>query len=379
MTKSARRTVVVTWFHDHQIGYQDFSARLRALADAYRLTIVSRRPLPETELSIPGANVVVFKSRQSRGTPELAGYWFRVASYLRLSPCDLIVHLGTHTAALAKLNLGAPQAIYWNDLPSHYLSSKHPPKRWVTDAMRALQYVGARNAALLMPIGDGHTEDLLARGCSRSRISMIPMGVAESFAGVSAAPNHGEEDRPLRVVYTGSVQPDRGSEVMIEAVALANRTRPCVQLTIVGALDEQRQACLTAAQRFGCPNAVRVFPRVTGSEIPRFLANADFGICLWADLPHYRTSPPTKLFEYLVAGLPVLASNIRTHTSYLRDGENGYLFDYNPESLAECFRRAWKSRSDHSKLRAKASESGSHYRWSVLQPAFLDSLRALHP
>jgi len=360
---------------DDQVGFLDFGYRLKALAEAYTVTVISRRPLTEPELKVD-AQVVVLRPAWA-GSAGLLSYWWQAARYLQRTPTDLVVHLCSHTAAIANLPLNAPQTIYWNEHPSHYLGGTHPVRRWFSAAMRVLQYRGARQARLVMPIGEAHREDLLAHGCRDTRVSLLPMGVADWFAAAARRPEPGHDEPRLRVVYTGSVHEDRGRDVMIDAVALAHSAGIGVQLTIIGADAEQTTACRARAGRHGVADAVRVLPRLPGDQIPAHLAAADFGICLWADKPYWRFNPPTKLFEYLVAGLPVMASNIRTHTAYLNDGQDGYVFDYDAAALATTFSRAWADRARWPQLRDTAARQGRQYRWSEIEPAFLRSVGAL--
>jgi glycosyltransferase involved in cell wall biosynthesis len=114
---------------------------------------------------------------------------------------------------------------------------------------------------------------------------------------------------------------------------------------------------------------------VPGLEVPGYFARADAGLCLWEDLPWYRFNPPTKLFEYLVAGLPVLASNIRTHTEYIRDGHNGLVFDYSAAGLARAIERLWQQRASLADLKQRARASSDAYLWPAIEPAFLHSVQ----
>jgi len=371
-----RRATVVTWLHDNQVGYLDFGYRLKALAQTYALTVVSRRPLAEPELAVD-AQVAIYRPTLT-GTAALLWYWWQTARHLRANPTDLVLHLCSHTAAVANLAVGAPQVVYWNEHPGHYLSSARPLRSWFGALMRALQYRGARRATLVMPIGEAHHEDLLAHGCLPARLRVVPMGVADWFSAsqpaiaVLPAAAH-----PLRVIYTGGIHVDRGRDVMIDAVAVARRAGVDVQLTLIGANTQQAADCEARAARQGVSPAVQVLARIPGDQIPHYLAQADFGVCLWADRTHWRFNPPTKLFEYLVAGLPVMASNIRTHTAYLTDGCDGYIFDYDSDSLAAAFARAWASRDHWPAMRSAASEKGRQYRWSEIEPVFLGALGAL--
>lgn len=83
------------------------------------------------------------------------------------------------------------------------------------------------------------------------------------------------------------------------------------------------------------------------------------------------------LFDYLVAGLPVLASNIRTHTQYVRHGENGMIFEYDSHSVARTIRDLSERRSDIPDLKRRAYASGQPYLWDAIEPEFVKTIAAL--
>lgn len=367
--------VVVTWFVEGQIGFLDFGYRLQALGRHYRVTLICRA-VPDDPTVVPeGAQVQVLRP-VGGGLLGLLSYWARAGRRVRALRADIVVHLGSQMAGLANFGLRAPQVIYWNEHPSHYLERTRMPGRWLGRLMTHLQYRGAQRAALVMPIGEAHRGDLIDHGCRIERLALIPMGVADAFV----APVGGRPDRtdgPLRLIYAGAVHVDRGRDLMIDALAEARRRGCPVQLTLIGADPIQAQACRERSLRHGLSDEVRVSPRIPGDQIPAHLAQADFGICVWADKPYWRFNPPTKLFEYLVAGLPVLVSDIRTHTAYVRDGEQGYVFAYEVQALADALCRAWAARARWPDLRRAASVSGAPYRWSEIEPRFLGALQTL--
>jgi glycosyltransferase involved in cell wall biosynthesis len=370
--------VVVTWFYDGQIGYRDFSYRLSALAQRFRVTVLSRRALSEPELAIDGASVVVLPSKY-RGVSELVRYWWAVLRWLRRHDIDAVLHLGSHSAAVAGWPLRAPQAVYWNEHLTHYLSV--PPragrlKAAVMWLLRGLQYLGARRAAVVMPIGSGQQQDLLSHGCRPDRVLLLAMGVADDFKPAELQPAK-PDDAVLNLVYAGSIHPERGRDLFIDALGLARARGLQVQLTLVGADEAQRQACLERARLLGVHEALTVLPRLAGEQIPPLLWQADFGLCAWIDTPHYRVNPPTKLFEYFVAGLPVMACRIASHTEHVRHGDNGFLFDYDAEDLARVFELAAARRAQWPQMRNSALASGQLHRWAEIEPRFMAAMTQL--
>jgi glycosyltransferase involved in cell wall biosynthesis len=227
-----------------------------------------------------------------------------------------------------------------------------------------------------MPIGEAHLEDLLAYGIPASRVRLLHMGVAPDFNS-AVRKDARQPGAPLALVYVGTVSRARGRDVMLDAIAIANCHRLHARLTIIGASPEEKRYCEQRIRELGIADAVQILERIPGTAVPAALRHMDAGLCLWEDTPWWRFNPPTKLFEYLVAGLPVLASDIRTHTHYITHWHNGLVFDYDALSLAACIRHLWECRAELPNLKSRAHQSGEPFQWSKIEPQFLQAIESL--
>jgi glycosyltransferase involved in cell wall biosynthesis len=365
--------VIVTTFAQGQPGFLDFSYRIGSLAVAYDVLVISRHPLTQTELQFPGVRYVVIPAPENR--MGWLSYLWRCAALIRKQSPAVAVLLHSLAAPVALLIGKTPAVVYWNEHPTHVApdESGSPIKAALRWAVRRLMFLGARAARLVMPIGEAHRDDLLAQGCRPDRTRMLYMGVDDAF---KAADSTGADipDQRIRLIYAGSVHQDRGRDVMLEAVMLANRDKKIAHLTIVGASPEQLLICRAYVQRHGIEDSVTLHGRVPGSDIPAFYRRADIGVCLWEDRPWYRFNPPTKLFEYLVAGLPVLASDIRTHTEYVKSGVNGLIFEYGSAGMANALTELWAMRERLPQMKRQALLSSEAYRWEAIEPKFLEAV-----
>lgn len=373
-----RRCVVITRFARDQPGYLDFAYRIEALSKRYDVTLVSDHALTVPEMDIEGVRQHVLPGGES----QLG--WFRylwnAARFVRQQRPDCVILLHTLAAPLTHLLRNIPTALYWNEHAIRFRSNKQAGmfKRLVREWKYSYLFIdAARRADLLMPIGEAHQEDLLAQGCKPVRTRLIYMGVDERFRGVALKRVRHCMNEPLELIYTGTVQKARGRDVMLEAMAMTIKAGVPARLTMVGASPAELAYCNTYARQLGIADAVTMHGRVPGHEIPAYIARADAGICIWEDQPWWRFNPPTKLFEYLVSGLPVLASNIRTHTQYIRDGENGLVFEYDSTSLAQAIRALWERRDELPAFKQRAFESSTPYRWENIEPVFLRTIEEL--
>ncbi|RJG01079.1 glycosyltransferase family 4 protein [Noviherbaspirillum sedimenti] len=375
---ATRECIVITRFAREQPGFLDFSYRIKALARHYRVTLVSDFPLEQAELAIPNLQYIILAGGEGRA--GWLRYIWECGKLLRARRPHCAVLLHSLVAPVALLAHGVATALYWNEHPSHFAAAPDaaaPVKRGLRFLARWLIFQGARKASVVMPIGEAHRDDLLVHGCAPQRVRLIYMGVDAAFDSAALHSVAAASGTPLELVYVGSVCKARGRDIMLEAIAIANRDGCIARLTLVGANDTEQAHCREYARRIGIAEAVRVRGRISGTEIPACLQQADVGLCLWEDQPWWRFNPPTKLFEYLVAGLPVLASDIRTHTDYVANGRNGFIFRYDSKSLATVIGMMWQRRGELPQLKRQARASGERYIWQRIEPVFLQAIEEI--
>ncbi|QAU34442.1 glycosyltransferase [Janthinobacterium sp. 17J80-10] len=371
--------IVFTWLSPDQPGFLDFAYRVRSLAQHYRTTLVSPYALTQPEFAIAGIEHLVLPHGGSR--LGWIGYMLDSARLIRARRPACAVLLHSMLAPLVLLAGSTPVALYWNEHPSRFTASP-PGHPWLKRVARNLALKlfflhAAKKADLVMPIGEAHQQELLRIGCRAERVRLLYMGVDATFFQHRAGKMPPNKDAPLELVYNGTVNQLRGRDVMLEAIVLANQKGKIAHLTIVGANEEQLRYCGEYARHFGIGDALTVCGRIPGRDIPGILSNADIGLCFMEDLPWWRFNPPTKLFEYLVAGIPVLASDIRTHTQYIADWYNGMICQYDSHSLAGAIALLWERRESLSLLKATARKSGEQYLWDRIEPEFLKSIKAI--
>jgi glycosyltransferase involved in cell wall biosynthesis len=113
-------------------------------------------------------------------------------------------------------------------------------------------------------------------------------------------------ERPLAVTYVGVLVPERGLWTMLEAAPL---------------LRKANKATLVLAGRFGSAELERSARAHPGwpsvdfrgwlgrTAVTELLGTSRVGLVPLHPTPAYRTSLPVKMFEYMAAGVPVVASD----------------------------------------------------------------------
>lgn len=168
----------------------------------------------------------------------------------------------------------------------------------------------------------------------------------------------GVNDGTFLVVYTGSLKPHKGIETLIAAARLRPQFR---FVTLGGSADDiaaWRTAATTAAN-------LRMLPFVPNSELPAYLAAAD--ACLVPNSSADRTAGWTfslKLYEYLAAGRPVVASDIPSLRSATDDGDLAVLVPPdNPSALVGALDRLLHDPNLASQLGQRGRQRMSTHTW----------------
>jgi len=137
------------------------------------------------------------------------------------------------------------------------------------------------------------------------------------------------DDGPLRLVFVGSVKPWHGVDVALDAIAGIEG----VELTVLGDGPE-RGSLEQRARECGAP--VRFLGALSHADVPAVLTGMHVGLAPYpADAGDYFS--PLKAYEYLAAGLAVVASAVGQLPDLLHGGKSGILV---PPSDSAALRRA---------------------------------------
>jgi glycosyltransferase involved in cell wall biosynthesis len=113
---------------------------------------------------------------------------------------------------------------------------------------------------------------------------------------------------------------------MIDAFHLVLQALPEARLFLVGPFTppELEDKVKTDIARRGMEPAITITGRVPFDQIGDYLQQAAVGWVAWQAIPKYQESIPTKLFEYMAYGLPIVSSDLTSIRPFVDDGANGY-------------------------------------------------------
>jgi glycogen synthase len=343
--------------------------RAAAAAQALGFGVVGLSGQISGEEPVPLRDVVVVRAgRQGRTNEQWktgAAAGRDSAPIRELRGLYRLVRLAARTASLVRAGrtLGSSDVVHANDLdtlPAAYLLARESGSRLVYDAhelysefdpdpprlaraaLARLERTLARRADAVVTVSDPIADEL------RRRLGVEPLVVLNAPELDASDPTPLPEPPPLRAIYQGAFGTGRPLEDLLEAIRLAPNVRLTLRVSRSTRDDLARELPLELRDR------ITVEEPVPPEDVINALRPQHVGLLF--DRPLTRNaelSSPNKLFEYLGAGLAVVAPRLAGFETAL--GDAGALYEpASPPSMAAELERLAADPSLLAELRRRA-------------------------
>jgi glycosyltransferase involved in cell wall biosynthesis len=140
----------------------------------------------------------------------------------------------------------------------------------------------------------------------------------------------------------------------------------CLRLAGVFTPAEEEERFREAAR--GLEEWIEILGWVPYERVPECLRTADVGLALLQPEPRYVAALPVKMFEYMAAGLPVLASDFPPIRQVLQEADCGASVDPQQASAASKVIQNWWQDPQHPQQLGKNARQAvlDAYNWENL-------------
>jgi glycosyltransferase involved in cell wall biosynthesis len=221
-------------------------------------------------------------------------------------------------------------------------------------AARALEHACYRAAAAIVCPTRGIETALGELDESRGKVHRIPPSVDPEL--FPAAPTR--QNGAFRVLYAGTVGMSQGVGTLMDAAELLDDD-PGIEIVIAGDGAEGPELRRRLAE--GRLHNVTMLGRVPHERIPELYADADAAVVLLRDKPLFEGALPTKMFEAMSAGRPLVLSAAGEAATLVAEASCGVVVPpERPGDLAAAL-------SDLARDRDRAGKLGAAGREAVLE------------
>jgi glycosyltransferase involved in cell wall biosynthesis len=187
------------------------------------------------------------------------------------------------------------------------LSEKSYPVRF----LKIFESWSIRFADVVVTTNEAFRKLFLSRGCPPQKISVVMNSPDEEIfqyrepVGRPIAAR--DTSKPFVIMYHGSLVERHGLDLAVAALNKARETIPGAELRIYGRSTPFLERVMDSVRKSNLNDSVRYFGPMKLEQIPGAISECDIGI-----IPNRRSAftelnMPTRIFEYLSQGKPVIA------------------------------------------------------------------------
>ncbi|MCD4838312.1 glycosyltransferase [Neobacillus sedimentimangrovi] len=162
------------------------------------------------------------------------------------------------------------------------------------------------------------------------------------------------------LLYQGGIQTGRGLDKLIKAAPLFKEG----VLVLIGD-GKIKNDLIDMVQQMKLEEKVKFLPKVPLADLPKYTRNAYLGFQVLNNVcfNHYSASS-NKLFEYMMAGVPVVACGFPEIKRVVEGDQTGVIVDsHDPESIADGVNWLIDHPEKHSEMKVNAINASQKYNW----------------
>jgi glycosyltransferase involved in cell wall biosynthesis len=249
--------------------------------------------------------------------------------------------------------------------------------RW----LRRLEKLSISFSHLILTPNKAFQELFVSRGCSSEKIQVI-MNSPESdifhpskYDSPTRTSANGE--KPFKIMYHGLIAERHGLDTALEAIARLRSVIPTLEFHIFGDRTPYMNKVDAQMQKLGLRSCVHYHGYRPQTEIAKSIRSIDLGIIPNRRSPFTEINMPTRIFEYLAMGKPVVVPDTRGIRDYF-GAESALFFEPgDPQSLGDAILDVYRNPQKVDSILARGRTVYEAHRWEVHRVQFLDRVSVL--
>lgn len=203
------------------------------------------------------------------------------------------------------------------------------------------------------------------RSCPEEKIGVVMNTPDEKVFAFRAANSYKTRSAadPFVIMFHGGLVERNGLELVIDALAMVQEELPNAELRVYGGTTSYLQRVLEKAARLGIKEKIHYYGPKSIEELVPAIEAADIGVIPNQYNPFTEINTPTRIFEYLSLGKPVIAPGTSGIRDYFDDKSLLFFVPGKADDLAAKLVYAFTSPSFIREKALRGQEVYSHYTW----------------
>jgi glycosyltransferase involved in cell wall biosynthesis len=244
-----------------------------------------------------------------------------------------------------------------------------------------VERISIRFASLVLTPNIRFKEVFGERGCPSDKIKIVMNSPDESIfreemADEWAAEGRDGDDKTFKVMFHGGIYERHGLNTALEAIARVRAETPDLRLEVYGDGDHV-EAFQAMVAELGLGDVVRYRGSVPLETIARAIPKADIGLIANNKSPFTLINMPTRIFEYLAMGRPVIAPRTPGILDYFGEEELFFFEPGDAEDLGRALVKAYRDREARERVLTRARPVYQKHAWRLEKQGLVQALRGL--
>jgi glycosyltransferase involved in cell wall biosynthesis len=285
-------------------------------------------------------------------------------------------------SALVPKILGAKVILDLHDpMPELMLTIfKLPPESFSVRMLKRLEKWSTGFANVVLTVNLASKRIYSSRSCVPEKIRVVMNSPNEDifqFRPPSPAARDGKPGGTFTIMYHGSLLQRNGFDLAVQALATVRKSIPGATLVVCGERTPFFESVMASVGQRGLQGAVNYLGMKQREQIAEVIDHCDVGI-----IPNHRNiftemNTPTRIFEYLSRGKPVVTPRARGILDYFGDQDLIYFELGDADDLARKIEYAYFHPAETKEIVERGQKIYLAHRWSQESLGFMDTVAGL--
>ena len=208
-----------------------------------------------------------------------------------------------------------------------------------------------------------------SRSCRPEKIGVVMNAPDEKIFPLRAVSSRASANdaliKPFVLMYHGSLVERNGLDLAVDALAQIRESIPSAELRVYGRKTPFLERAMDQARQKGLQDRVKYLGPRRLEDLAREIEDCDLGV-----IPNHRSAfaeinTPTRIFEYLALGKPVIAPRAAGICDYFDDASLLFFELGNAEDLAQRIQYVFSHPAEADALAARGQGVFREHNWSM--------------